>query len=122
LSSGSSLDVRLIQALSPLRRSPTASFSRRQSEPPASPGLAARHAPAPSSRHYSEPPHPKSVAYSDPLSSDPEEEEDDESVNSVSEPTILKPAGEAGRPESGGYNLRAAMKWSSSAYSNLQVR
>jgi hypothetical protein len=41
-------------------------------------------------------------------------------VSSIQE-TIPKPAGAAGRPESGGYNLAAAMHWSGDTFKRLQV-
>lgn len=37
------------------------------------------------------------------------------------EATIVKPPGEAGRPDSGGYNLEVAMNWNSSEFIRLKV-
>ena len=47
---------------------------------------------------------------------------DESDVASMSNETILaKPRGEAGRPESGGYNLEAAMNWNSIEFAQLKV-
>jgi 2-octaprenyl-6-methoxyphenol hydroxylase len=40
---------------------------------------------------------------------------------SVDEATISKPPGEAGRPESGGYNLEIAVNWNTSEFVQLKV-
>jgi hypothetical protein len=43
------------------------------------------------------------------------------SASSVSKEKIMKPPGESGRPESGGYNLQAAMNWSPAEFKKLKV-
>jgi hypothetical protein len=57
---------------------------------------------------------------SDILGSDLTDISEHSEVSSIQE-TIPKPAGAAGRPESGGYNLAAAMHWSSDTFKRLQV-
>lgn len=59
-----------------------------------------------------------------PLSTDSELEDDmsEEEHTSDSKRKILKPPGEAGRSNSGGFNLEKALGWEEEKYNNLTVR
>jgi hypothetical protein len=91
---------------------------RHRSEDPSSLRSIARRSPAPNSSHHSEPPRASDL---DSLQGDIDEDIESVSDDSVMEPTIPKPAGEAGRPESGGYSLPDALRWSPSAFQSLRV-
>lgn len=80
---------------------------------------------------YSKPPHVTSahnsnIRVTDHFPNQPEddiesEEEEDDDDDDDDEDMIPKPAGEAGRPGRGGYNLKDALEWDSKALKKLRV-